>query len=463
VHPESTSLSIGLATRAHALHSGWLRRVVIGAALGIGCPALSAQPTDLMAVYGRALASDPVFQAAAAANRAAQENTPQARANLLPNVSGGGNTLGNEREVRQSNVLTGGTGRRNFNSHELNLRLNQPLYRKDRWIALDQAKISVDQADATFAFERQSLMLRAASRYFDVLRAADTLTFAVAEQEAFGQQLEQSQQRFDVGLVAVTDVEEAKAGFDLARAQVILAENGLDNAREALREVTGEYHRDVTALGESMALEMPLPNDIDRWTETALQQNLLLVGQRYAAQSSRLQIQREEAGHLPTVDIVGTWERSFANGGFTGGSDVTSKTIGLEVIVPLYSGGSVVSRTRQSRHVYQQSLDNLERVRRAVQRQTREAFLGVRSGISRVQALEQAVRSNEAAVEAIEAGFQVGTRTTVDVLNAQRDLFEAMRDFSDSRYAYIIDSLTLKQAAGTLEEGDLQLVNSWLR
>ena len=442
---------------ARALRHG-LAAVVLAAA----APGAGAQVADLMSVYDLATTADPTFQAAGAANRAAQEATPQARAGLLPALNAQVGTRGNEVEVNQGTAL-GGAGRRNFNSQFYSIDLVQPLYRRDRWLALDQARVEVDRADATFAFEGQALMLRAAERYFDVLRAADALTFAVAEMEAFGQQLEQSRQRFEVGLIAVTDVEEAKAGFDLARAQVIQAENALDNAREALREVTGQYHPEIRGLGDEMPLDTPVPDDIDRWTETALDQNLELMGQRYQADIARRQIGIEESGHVPTLDLVASLGRNKANGGVSGASDNQTRSIGLEINVPIYAGGSVVSRTRESRHLYQQAIDDTERVRRAVQRQTRNAFLGVRSGISRVQALEQAVRSNESAVEAIEAGFQVGTRTTVDVLNAQRDLFGARRDYADARYLYIIDILTLKQAAGTLSVDDLKLVNSWLR
>ncbi len=444
------------------------RRLALGVlAWGLSAAA-GAQVTDLMRVYELALGNDPTFQGAGATNRAAQESPPIARAGLLPSVNATVTTTGNIVKSRVGGtIFSGARGTRKFNDHDYTITLSQPLYRKDRWIALDQARVEVDQADATFAFERQSLMLRVATRYFGVLSNADTLTFARAEQEAFGQQLEQSQQRFEVGLIAVTDVEEAKAGFDLARAQVILAENELDNAREALREVTGEYHTTIATLGEGTPLEMPVPNDIDRWTETALEQNLQLAGQRYAADRSRLEIQRIESGHLPTLDLVGTHGRDVVkdstSGGGSGIRDNTNTTIGLQLTVPIYAGGSVVARTRQSRHLYQREVDELERIRRSVHRQTRDAFLGVRSGISRVEALEQAVKSNEAAAEAIEAGFQVGTRTTVDVLNAKRDLFRAKRDFAVARYEYILDTLTLKQAAGTLEEDDLRLVNSWLR
>lgn len=433
--------------------------------LGAASATATAQRADLMHVYGLALVNDATFQAAGAINRAAQEAPTLARSDLLPSINASVNTFGNEAQVRRGNFLTGGTGRRNFNTHEAQINLIQPLYRKDRWIALDQSRVEVSQADATYAFERQALMLRVSQRYFEVLSAADTLEFSLAERDAFGQQLEQSQQRFEVGLIAVTDVEEAKAGFDLARAQVIQAENALDNSREALREVTGEYLVAIAELGEETPLEMPVPNEIDRWTETALIQNLQLAGQRYASDRARLEIQRIESGHLPTLDLVGSHRRDVANGGTSANasSDNSNTAIGIQLNIPIYAGNSVVSRTRQSRHLYQRELDEVERVRRSVQRQTRDAFLGVRSGISRVSALEQAVKSSEAAADAVEAGFQVGTRTTVDVLNAKRDLYRAKRDHANARYLYIVDILTLKQAAGILEEEDLRLVNSWLR
>lgn len=427
----------------------------------------TAQTMGLLKIYELAVSNDPTFLASGATNRAAQVGPEIARADLLPQVSASLSSNFNVAKPKaiSSAFVSAGPRTNRFNSHDVSIQASQPIYRKDRWIALDQAKIEVDQADATFAFSRQDLMLRAAQRYFDVLRAADTLTFSLAEQEAFGQQLEQSQQRFEVGLIAITDVEEAKAGFDLARAQVILAQNELDNAREALREISGEYHEDVATLGNSMPLEMPVPNDIDRWTETALSQNLQLAGQRYAAERSKKEIQRIEAGHVPTLDLVGSHGRSVASGSSTSRSrtDIINSAIGLQLNIPIYSGGEVVARTRQSRHLYQRDIDDVERVRRSVQRQTRDSFLGVRSGISRVNALAQAVKSNEAAANAIEAGFQVGTRTTVDVLNAKRDLFSAKRDFADARYLYIIDILTLKQAAGTLVVDDLRLVDSWLQ
>ena len=208
----------------------------------------------------------------------------------------------------------------------------------------------------------------------------DTLRFAQATLEAFGQQLTQSQQRFEVGLIAITDVEEAQAGFDLARAQVIEAENDLDNTREALREITGEYHTDLATLSSAIPLTVPQPDDIDRWTETALANNLELASARHASETARDEIKRVSAGHLPSVDLVGRHGRDNSNGGTVGGSRTWNSSLTLQLNIPIYAGGSIVSRTRESRHLYQQSLDDLESLRRSTQRATRNAFLACSRG-----------------------------------------------------------------------------------
>ena len=408
----------------------------------------AAPAVNLLEVFESALASDPEFLATGADNRAAQEIRPQALAGLLPSVRLSLDTKWNERQRR-----------RDFRSDNLALDVEQPLYRRDRRIAVDQADSRIAKADALYAAARQDLMVRVAERYFGVLEADDELSFAKATLEAFQQQLEQSRQRFEVGLIAITDVEEAKAGFDLSRAQLIAAENALDIAREALRETTGAYQERLAPLGD-MPLVMPEPADIDKWTETALERNLRLSAARHDTETARREIERIEAGHSPTLDAVGSFGLNDSESGTLGETRRTN--VGLRLNLPLYSGGSVVSRTRESRHRYQRTLDVLERERRRAQRETRDAYLGVNSGISRVHALEQAVRSSETAAEAIEAGFQVGTRTSVDVLDAQRDLFRARRDLSEARYSYVLNVLRLKRASGTLSEDDLQLISIWL-
>ena len=421
-------------------------RVLSAGVLLMAVSAASATE-NLLEIFEIALESDPDYLATGAEHRAAQETVPQARANLLPNARLTFESKWNERRRRddsRSDVLT--------------LDVGHPIYHLDRRIALDQAGNWVARADALYAAARQDLMVRVAERYFRVLEAKDELSFAGATLEAFEQQLAQSRQRFEVGLIAITDVEEAKAGFDLSRAQLIAAENALDIAREALRETIGENQEQLAPLAE-LHLVTPEPADIDKWTEIALEHNLRLLAARHDAEIARKQIGRVRAGDSPTLDAIGSVGLRDTD---SGNGENRHANVGLRLIIPLYNGGSVLSRTRESRHLHQRALDVLERERRRAQRETRDAYLGVNSGISRVNALEQAVRSSEAAAEAIEAGFQVGTRTSVDVLNAQRDLFRARRDLSEARYSYILNVLRLKRAAGTLSEEDLRLVSIWL-
>ena len=434
-------------------HDRGLRRRTARALRAVALPVAVALPAPvpaetLMQIMELALANDSEFLAAGAANRAAQEIRPQARAGLLPNA--GVRLDANRNEGHRTHRIS--------RTWSIVLSVEQPIYRRDRLIALEQADSRISQADALYAAARQDLMMRVSQRYFDVLEAEDELSFAQATLEAFEQQLRQSRQRFEVGLTAITDVEEAKAGFDLSRSQLIAAENALDTAREALRETSGEYPEALAPLGR-MPLVTPEPADIDEWTETALGQNLRLLASRHNAETARREIERVRAGHDPTLDAVGSHRR---NDRVSGVGETASTIIGLRLNLSLYAGESVLSRTRESRHRYQQALDELERERRRPQRETRDAYLGIESGISQVAALEQAVRSSKAAADAVEAGFQVGTRTSVDVLNAQRDLFRARRDFSRERYAYIRNVLQLKRAAGTLSEDDLRQVSTWL-
>ena len=423
----------------------------VARALGAGAFLVATSPAapaeSLLEVFRLALTSDPEFLAAGADHRAALEVRPQARAGLLPSARISVATQWNDRQRR-----------RDFRSDNATLDVEQPIYRRDRRIALAQADSRIARADALYAAARQDLVVRVAERYFRVLEAEDELGFARAALEAFEQQLAQSRQRFEVGLIPITDVEEAKAGSDLSRAQLIAAENALDIAREALRETTGEYQETLAPLTE-MPLVTPEPEDIDEWTEIALTRNLRLLAARHDTETARREIERIEAGHSPTLDAVGSFG---LNDSMSGAGETRRANVGLRLNFSLYDGGSVLSRTRESRHRHQRTLDVLERERRRSQRETRDAYLGVNSGISRVHALEQAVRSSQAAAEAVEAGFQVGTRTSVDVLDAQRELFRARRDLSEARYGYVLDVLRLKRAAGTLSEDDLQRIAIWL-
>lgn len=422
----------------------------------------NAHAIDLLGVYNLAKDSDPEYLAAGSTHEAAQETRVQAKSNLLPQIEATGSL---SRGYSSLDPL--GRPWRKFSTGSLSLQLSQVVYRKDLLVTLEQAKSQVARADVDYAFSHQELMLRVAVAYFNVLNSIDNLTFARANKQAIAEQLKQAQQRFDVGLIAITGVEEAKARYDLATSTEIQAENRLSDTQEELRAITGEYHESdsLAKLGNTMPLITPEPDNINQWTEIAFEQNLQMASANYDVLIAKKEINRRDAGHLPTVDLVGTAGLSRSSGSRVSatGVDTQDATLTLQLAVPLYTGGRVTSRTEEARSLYRQALNTFELSRRTVQRLTRQSFTGVKSGIARVRALRQAVVSNKSALDAVQAGFQVGTRTSVDVLDAQREFFAAEFDYAEARYDYIIDILTLKQAAGTLSEEDLRSVNEWLQ
>jgi len=416
---------------------------------------------DLLSVYQLAESNDPTYLQEIASYHATLEAKPQAMSQLLPAVNLSAETRRHDQDISAANSF-GAAGEVNFNSRGYTLSVSQPVFRRDRFIALKQADSEINQAEAELTQAQQDLIVRVAERYFDVLSALDNLEFTQAEVKSLSRQLEQANQRFEVGLSAITDVQEAQAGYDLAVAQEILALNAIDNAQEAMREITGDYITEFNTLGSNIALVRPDPEAIESWTTLSLDQNLGMVAAKHAAETARNEIKRQAAGHYPTLDLVGSHGYDSTGGRF-GATKTHASSIGLELNIPIYSGGSVSSQTREAHENYNIAMHALELARRSAQRLTREAYLGVISGISQVNALNQAVISSETALEATEAGFEVGTRTAVDVVASQRTTSEARRNHSQAKYNYILDSLRLKQAAGTLSPDDIKLVNAWLK
>lgn len=424
-------------------------------------PACAAR-TDLLGALDAAEQSDPVYREAQASALATAEEIPQARAALwLPKINFTAGITRIDQSLSGGFSLANSSDNPSYTAKEYRVNLSQPVYHHDRYVVLRQADQRLQQAQFEVLAARQDLMLRVAERYFNRLAAHDSLEFAKAETESLKSQLDQAQQRFQVGLIAITDVQEAHAGYDRATASQISAENDVENATEALREVTANYDLDLALLGAALPLVVPEPLDIERWTATALEQNLSLRAAQTAAEISHQEIRRQYAGHFPSLDIVGG--HSFnRQGGRFGSSSVDQNDIGIQVTVPLYEGGQVVSRTRAAERQNDATLERLEQTRRAVHRETREAYLGVVTKISSVKALQQAVVSSQTALESTSAGFEVGTRTAVDVVAAERSLYQAKRDFARARYDYIIETLRLKKAAGNLQPEDLAAANSWL-
>jgi len=415
---------------------------------------------DLLDVFSMSLKTDPQLLAESASRQAVAELEAQARALFLPEI-GLSSDYGRVWQDTSSQSLVG--GKRQYNNHGYSLSITQPVYRRQNFVQRAQADIANESAQASYQIVEQALIIRVAERYFDVLGRGDDVTFAIAEREAISQQLEQTQQRFDVGLATITDVVESQAAYDLANAEVIGAENELANSRERLRETSGSYSESLSQLKAESPLVSPEPENIDDWSNVALTQNPNLLVAKSAVDNAGQNIELQKSGHYPTLDIVG--QKSYisqSDSSFGGSSKTHQETIGLQFNLPIYSGGSVQSKTRESEFRLDQAMQNEEQQRRSVIRQSRESYNGVISGISRVKALKQAVASSEKALESTEAGYEVGTRTTVDVLNVRRDLFRAHRDHSNSRYDYILSSLRLKQAAGTVNVEDLAQINQWL-
>jgi outer membrane protein len=436
-----------------------MKKLAISAALASTLSISPAWAENLIDVFNLSLQSDPQLLAEAASRQAVGELDDQAKANFLPQLDLSANTGKNWLDASSQNF----GGQTEYNSHGYTLSLVQPLYRRQNFVQNQQADIAIEGAAASYAVVEQALIIRVAERYFGVLGAEDDLTFALAEREAIAKQMEQTQQRFDVGMATITDVTEAQAAFDLANAAVIAAENALANANEQLRETSGMYLDNLSGLQADSPLVSPEPANIDEWSQTALSQNPSLVVAKANVDTAGQTIELQKSGHYPSLDLVAQKNYdSQSDGNFSGSSKTHTEAIGLQFNLPIYAGGAVVSRTREATYRLDQAMQNEEQQRRAVTRQTRESFNGVIAGISRVNALKQAVVSNEKALESTEAGYEVGTRTTVDVLNARRNLFSARRDYARSRYDYILDSLRLKQAAGIVTVQDLEQINSWL-
>ncbi len=420
----------------------------------------TSSAADLMDIFTMSLKSDPQLLAQAASRLATNELDAQAQARFLPEVTFGANT-GRVWQDTSSQVTS--NGKFDYNSHGYTLSITQPVYRKENFVLQHQADIAIESAEASYIIAEQDLILRVAESYFDLLARQDDLMFAKAEREAISKQLEQMNERFEVGIATITDVVESQAAYDLANAEVISAENELANSKERLREVSGTYQDDLAILKQETPLVSPVPENIEEWTTVAIKQNPSLWVANSAVEDAGQNIELQKAGHHPTLDIVGQKSYDSQRQISLGGSVKSHQdSLSLQLNVPIYSGGSVVSQTRQATYQLDQAMQQQEQQRRTVMRQSREAYNGVMSGISRVKALRQAVVSGEKALESTEAGYEVGTRTTVDVLDSRRDLFAALRDYANARYQYILSTLRLKQAAGTITVNDLQEINQWL-
>ncbi len=417
-------------------------------------PVLHAE--NMMDAYREAQNHDAVFASAKAAHRAGLEKLPQGRSLLLPSVNLSADTT-------ENSVKREGVDRMNYNSYGYTLSLSQPIFRKQNFAQYEQSKQQVTQAEVQLAIAKQDLILRVAQAYFDALLAQDNVAFASSYKTSISEQLAQAKRNFEVGTATITDTHEAQARFDLATSQEIAARNDLEVKKFALQKVIGRIPSNLSRLNDKLPLKTPEPNDMEQWVASSEQQNLQYQIQQAAFEIANQEVERNRGGHYPTLDVVASYrDANNASLNFGIGGNTQSAAIGLQLNLPIFSGGSTSSKVREAVANQDKAREDLEDTRRQVELQTRQAFLGVTSGEAQVRALEQALVSTQSSLDSTKLGFEVGVRTSVDVLNAQQQLFSAKRDLSQARYAYIMNQLKLKSAVGTLGEADLEQVNSLL-
>ena len=432
--------------------------------LGAAALAGEAAAEDLVQVYRDALVSDPALASARATWFATQEALPQARAGLLPVLSLLGTA--NEQDFNETlNTDPKVKFHQRFGTAGYTLSASQPIYRAQNWISVDQAKRQVGQSDFVLASVQQDLIVRVVQAYFDVLLAQFTIDLTLNQKAAVSENLAQAQRNFEVGTATITDTNDAQAKYDQIVAQEIAVRNELENRIAALRAIIGRTPRDLKGVGGTLQPELPTPNAIEPWVEKALNENYQVRIAQANYDIAALEVDRQRAGHLPTVDLVASYAQTYAGAAASTNiaanfsSDVRNGVIGLQLNVPLYQGGLVSSRVRQAIANQDAARQNLEQARRAAQLQAQSSFSGVTNGVAQVKALMQAVKSAQVSYESTRVGLEVGVRTNLDVLTQQQQVYQTRFNLAQAYYAYLINALRLKQAAGSLSDEDVERIN----
>ena len=432
------------------------RRIVLAAALAAALGNASA--ADLLNVFRDSQVSDPVYQSARAQYNASIEALPQARAGYLPLLTGGATYFRNRVDIDIA-------GKRDYTTKAYQVSLSQPIFRLQNWLAIGEAQQQVMQAEANLANAQMDLILRASQAYFDVLLAQDNVALSGAQKVAISEQLAQAKRNFEVGTATIVDTLEAQARYDQADAKEISDKNDLEIKRRALQVLIGKIPEGLTPLREPLPLAAPSPNDIEAWVTSANESSYTIAIARENVEITKKEVDRQRAGHLPTLDLSASYARNEdptnivpgLTGPFT-----NAASVGLVLGVPLYSGGIVQSRVRQAVATRDKAEQDLEATTRSVAQNVRVSFLNVTSGIAGVRALEQALTSTQSQLDSTILGRDVGVRTSVDVLNAQQSVFQTRRDLQQARYNYLLSTLRLKAASGTLTETDVEAVNRTL-
>jgi outer membrane protein len=441
-----------------------MRRVLLGSLLIAGLSAASARAADLLQVYRDALANDAAYASARATRDAGLENLPQGLAQILPSVSATAFTQWNVVNIDPRGPQP--DERREGNSNGYTVTLTQPLFNWQSFQVYKEAGFKAAQAEAVFGQATQDLIVRAAQAYFDVLASQDSLAFIQAQKVAISEQLAQAKRNFEVGTATITDTHEAQARFDLATSQEIASQSDLEIRKRALQQIIGKYPESLEPLRPSIELNPPSPDAMEEWANVAANQGYPVRAQEAALEVALREIERNRSGHLPTLNLVGSSGSTLASISATGisnvGTDSITRIIGLQLALPLYSGGNVSSLVRQAVANREKAQQDLENSRRVAALAARQAYLGVTNGRAQVRALEAALVSTRSALDSNKLGYEVGVRINIDVLNAQQQVFSTLRDLSRARYDTILNGLRLKAAAGTLGEADVEEVNRLL-
>ena len=431
--------------------------------------ATTANATSLADVYELAVENDPQIAAARAGYSARAEIVNQTRGRLLPNVSASVQTRQTERtspeflaEPSSPSGFIVIEQTQNFNDNSWSAQLSQPLFDLTRWFSFQQSKEIEAQAAAQLAADQQDLIFRVADNYLAILEAQDRLSASIAERDAVNRQLEQVQQRFDVGLVAITDVLESQAAFDDSIVRVIEAEGAQAITFETLVRLTGQLIKKIDGLAEEFPVEYPEPMNEDAWVEAALEGNYELLAARHAVEQARREVQIARSGHAPTVNanVVYTESESGAASVFAGQTETTAATLSLNL--PLFSGFATRSQSRQAGFQLDQAQNNFDLTQRTVVENTRNLYSAIITDVARVRARLRGIESSQSALDATQTGYEVGTRNIVDVLLAQQRLFLAQFQYASARYQYIRDTLRLKQVVGTLSPEDIYDLNRFI-
>lgn len=429
----------------------------------------SVHADDLMSVYREAIVQDPVYGSQRSAYQATKEKRVQARSQLLPSISASGNLGYNSVDTNFSGAgsaaAAGFEGARNYEVYGAGVNITQPLYRRQNNVAYEQSGIQVAQAESQVALAGQDLMVRVAQAYFDVLTSEYELVTVEGQKAAIAEQLAQAKRNFEVGTATITDTYDAQARYDLIVATELATRNEIETRRRSLQQIMGRNPGPLNTLTIPVTLNAPAPNDMEKWVEAAYATNPQVRVAKANLDLAVKEVDRNRFGHYPTVDAVGSLAYNNQGGSNFGNSisqDVRSAAIGLQLQVPLYQGGVISSRVREAIANRTRAEQDLENARRTVAQNTRSAFLAVNTGLSQINALQQAVNSNKLSVDASKLGQEVGVRTQVDVLNAQQLLYEAQRDLARAYYNAIVSQLRLKASVGRLTDADLDNVNRLL-